>query len=665
MNRKLFLLLSLLFTSISFSQQAKIDSLSQIFHYEKEDSIKVRILAEIGEVAYSMNIEFAKQINDSLLSYAKGRSEKYLAQAYKVNGTFFLLEGNFDNALKYYKQSLKIFKKLNDKKNEAVVVGNFGTLYGRKGDIEESKKYHLQAIKINNEINNEEGNIKPYLNLAIAAGNESNFEESIEYLIKALSIAEVYNSNQNLPYIYNQIAINYLKLDSYDEAEKYLQKGLEISQKSQDSYAQATIHNSIAYLYETRDEDFVNSLFHYEKALEYYSLLNNSTGMITCYYNVGLQHLRFKSFLKARNSFLAGLELSNSIQSFENIIVGNLSLQQLSIEMGEIEKANQYRKNIEMNLSEQSMLPYKNHFYRIGQAYSNKQLYKSAYENINLYAILADSLFKKEGVQKVAEISTKYQTEKKEKENLVLKKKNAEQELAVQQATNLNQRYGFIALTAVLGVFGIFYYSKNRRRKLRDEHIINIAQAKQKEHEKIGADLHSTKTKDLEKIASNLEEKGEVVMASKVREVKDSIRLLSHELFQIPFSQLEFDDQIINLLFDYNSDSLKISHEGIHTIQWAQVDNTIKRNLYLIISEAISNVKNHSKASTASVKFKKTNKNIDVLITDNGIGFTDDQLKRGHGVGNMRMRVNEINGNMRFDSVKNKGSEIEIFVTAF
>jgi tetratricopeptide (TPR) repeat protein len=201
MNRKLFLLLSLLFTSISFSQQAKIDSLSQIFHYEKEDSIKVRILAEIGEVAYSMNIEFAKQINDSLLSYAKGRSEKYLAQAYKVNGTFFLLEGNFDNALKYYKQSLKIFKKLNDKKNEAVVVGNFGTLYGRKGDIEESKKYHLQAIKINNEINNEEGNIKPYLNFAIAAGNESNFEESIEYLIKASSIAEVHNSNQNLPYI--------------------------------------------------------------------------------------------------------------------------------------------------------------------------------------------------------------------------------------------------------------------------------------------------------------------------------------------------------------------------------------------------------------------------------------------------------------------------------
>jgi signal transduction histidine kinase len=291
--------------------------------------------------------------------------------------------------------------------------------------------------------------------------------------------------------------------------------------------------------------------------------------------------------------------------------------------------------------------------------------YKNAYENFMRYKEIEDSIKSIETKEMIVDVSTKYQTEKKEKENLTLKKKNAEQQLAVQKITNLNQRYSFIAITLGLGIFGLFYYSRNRRRKLRDEHIINLAQAKQKEHEKIGADLHSTKAKDLERIASALEEKGEAAIASKVRDVKDSIRLLSHELFQIPFSQQEFDDQIINLLFEYNNESLKISHQGIHTIPWTEVDNTIKRNLYLIISEAISNVKNHSKASTANVKFQKKNKNIDVTITDNGIGFTEEDLKNGHGIGNMRMRVNEIKGSIRFDAVKDIGSEIGIFITAF
>jgi signal transduction histidine kinase len=276
---------------------------------------------------------------------------------------------------------------------------------------------------------------------------------------------------------------------------------------------------------------------------------------------------------------------------------------------------------------------------------------------------LADSLFKKEGIDKISEITTKYQTEKKEKENLALKKQNAEKELAVQRATNLNLTYGILAGTAILGLLGLFYYSKTRRRKLRDEYIINLARAKQKEHEKIGADLHSTKAKELERIAGALEKKGELELANRTREIKENIRLLSHELFQIPFSQEEFDDQIINLLYEYNSDSLKIQHDGIKSVKWKDVEDTVKRNLYLIISEAISNIRNHSKATQAMVKFKKNKKNIEVTIIDDGIGFTEDALKKGHGIGNMRMRAHEINGTISFDRAKNQGSEIGIFIT--
>ncbi len=39
---------------------------------------------------------------------------------------------------------------------------------------------------------------------------------------------------------------------------------------------------------------------------------------------------------------------------------------------------------------------------------------------------------------------------------------------------------------------------------------------------------------------------------------------------------------------------------------WAQMDNTIKRNLYLIISEAISNIKNHPWHQSQTLSLKRT-----------------------------------------------------------
>ncbi len=663
MVRILLLISFLLVSSLLFSQQKRIDSLTLEFNRAKDDTTKLRLLSDIGTIAFSMNSKFAKKINDSLIRFAKGRSEKYLAQGYKVQGTFFLLDGDYDNSWKFYNLSLDLFRKIKDKKNEAILIGNLGTWNGRKGNRKESKKYHLRAIEINNEINNEKGNIKPYINLAIFASNESDFQNSIEYLIKALAIAERYSYEENYAYIHNQIAINYLKLDSYSNAETHLQKALKFAEEYKDSYALATVHNSLGYLYETRDEDFDNALEHYNEALKYYSLINNKEGMIDNYYNVGLQYIRSHSYSVAKSHFIKGLQLSDSIQSKENKIIGNLHLEHLLIEMGNLDEARKHSRIAEIEMNKISKMPFKNHFYRIAQAYSEKELYEPAFKNIQLYTVLADSLFKKEGIDKISEITTKYQTEKKEKENLALKKQNAEKELAVQRATNLNLTYGILAGTAILGLLGLFYYSKTRRRKLRDEYIINLARAKQKEHEKIGADLHSTKAKELERIAGALEKKGELELANRTREIKENIRLLSHELFQIPFSQEEFDDQIINLLYEYNSDSLKIQHDGIKSVKWKDVEDTVKRNLYLIISEAISNIRNHSKATQAMVKFKKNKKNIEVTIIDDGIGFTEDALKKGHGIGNMRMRAHEINGTISFDRAKNQGSEIGIFIT--
>ncbi len=668
MIKKLILLIYLFVFTFTFSQQAKVDSLKNVLKDTPDKTTRMEILKELCKKSSEINkLEESQVYYEELIRIAQAKNdEKTLVFGYQL-----LLrehEKNRDSvkALQYFYKSHKINLKNKDSLNIAKDYVGLGGIYNKFQIYIKAEKSYLKALDIclNNDF---EYAGKVYSNLAIVYQNLNKFDTSTKHAIKANEIAL---KTADIPLEVGSLGIiggNYTWLRNFQKAEEYHLKAVSIAEKNNlgieliNSYRGIALNASRALKYE--------QAIHYNfKALEMAEKYGDKIYILDILSNIGSTYSRMEKIDEALKIYNKASGIAKELKTQIGINTINVNVAYLKIEQLKYTEAEKMllkllkdtvnKENISDAIINSSLL----------QLAIIKEKTKKFDESLNYYKKykdFSDGLKQQNQLLQVAEIETKYQTEKKEKENLALKKKTAEQELAVQQATNLNQRYGFIALTLLLGIIGLFYYSKNRRRKLRDEHIINIAKTKQKEHEKIGADLHSTKAKDLEKIASTLEQKGEAVIASSVREVKDSIRLLSHELFQIPFSQQEFDDQIINLLFEYNSDSLKITHEGIHTTRWGQVDNTIKRNLYLIISEAISNVKNHSQASAANIKFQRTNKNIDVIITDNGIGFTEENLKNGHGIGNMRMRVNEIKGSIRFDAVKDKGSKIGIFITAF
>ncbi len=667
MTRKIFLLIYLFVSTFSFSQQTKIDSLQLEFSKTNQDTIRLRILKEIAQEAYFVDSKTYKSAAKKLLELAKKTNNiEFIGVGHNAIGRYYEQAGADSIAKRHYLIALQEYKKINHQRGQGITLGNIAALYIGNSNIDSTRYYLHKSIVINTKNGFEINLLYNYYNLAIIESKQSNSKEAIKNIRTALYYAEKLHNNRFIAYCNALIGVIYMELEMYDEAEKFLIRARTKFDELDDSFGTAQQYVNLGKLYNERDNNYLKAIKLYKKAVDHYSKIGDSINRSEALGNIGRNFLQSNQLDSAKIYINKSLTISKKSENPDELVRSLTNLGEIGVMENELEAA---KRNIYQAILIAKKYNYMEHYSDALAVLSNINVaegnYKNAYQNFLRYKEIEDSIKSSETKEMIVDVSTKYQTEKKEKENLTLKKQNAEQQLAVQKATNLNQRYGFIALTLVLGIIGIFYYSKTRRRKLRDEHIINIAKTKQKEHEKIGADLHSTKTKDLEKIASALEEKGEAEIASKVREVKANIRLLSHELFQIPFSQSEFDDQIINLLFEYNSESLKITHQGIHTIPWPQVNDTIKRNLYLIISEAISNIKNHSGASEANLKFQKNNKNIDVTITDNGIGFTEEDLKKGHGIGNIRMRVNEIKGSIRFDAIKNQGSEIGIFITAF
>lgn len=83
------------------------------------------------------------------------------------------------------------------------------------------------------------------------------------------------------------------------------------------------------------------------------------------------------------------------------------------------------------------------------------------------------------------------------------------------------------------------------------------------------------------------------------------------------------------------------------------------RQINLIFKEAITNCFRHSKASKAELSFARKELGVEIMLSDDGVGFNDpsdaDSLD---GLSNMRRRAQKINGNIRIESVPKSGVKV-------
>ena len=82
-----------------------------------------------------------------------------------------------------------------------------------------------------------------------------------------------------------------------------------------------------------------------------------------------------------------------------------------------------------------------------------------------------------------------------------------------------------------------------------------------------------------------------------------------------------------------------------------------KKNIFLIIKEAINNALKYSKATKISLLISIVNNQLSILIKDDGIGIPEN-IPLGNGINNMKTRTEEMNGNITWKN--QNGTIIEI-----
>ena len=115
-----------------------------------------------------------------------------------------------------------------------------------------------------------------------------------------------------------------------------------------------------------------------------------------------------------------------------------------------------------------------------------------------------------------------------------------------------------------------------------------------------------------------------------------------------------------NLISDFFEIGFKVKVEEIDSINWQEINNAIKRTLFLSIRESTQNAKKHGAAKNVVLNFNETKNVVFLTISDNGKGFDIADKRSGIGLKNMKERIEEINGVFSIESEIEKGTTINI-----
>jgi signal transduction histidine kinase len=278
----------------------------------------------------------------------------------------------------------------------------------------------------------------------------------------------------------------------------------------------------------------------------------------------------------------------------------------------------------------------------------------------------------KDWAQKIAEVDTKYNTEKKELEITALKN---------EKKTNTILIVSLLAILAAgAGTAYSLYKNLKQRQLLSAQRIKELEQERQitatqsvlegetTERARLSRDLHdglggmlSVAKLKISTMKGNLTIPEEIVSSlNSAMELIDSsikeLRRVAHNL--MPESLMKYGLNAALADFCHSTDKVTYHFFGNDR----RSDEKTEIATYRIVNELVNNSLRHSEAENINVQLLIDDTRIHVIVEDDGKGFDMEtaEAKGGNGLKNIRSRVTSLGGKLEFITGLGKGTEVNV-----
>lgn len=616
-----------------------------------------------------------KSIFNLLESYKASKDsstiKKALSLAYETKNDSIIRETNIVYGIESYrkndlknlqKSNINLLKHFLKSKDSLSLAKHFHykALLFRKKYITDSCFYYYHKSK----------NISILLKDSLAAGRRLLSMARVQYgerdylgseitSIEALSYLEPIKANRYISHCYNNLGVILSNTGKYEKARLNYQKAFNFGYEKRELKLLSTFINY-----------HLNTAVTYQKSTAYkssneiyFKILVDSIKIKrpSSYYNI-LEGISYNNFKLGKNKaaldgFLQVLNYRKSINDSRGLSVTHSVLAEFYLNQKNYNVAKRYAlKGLkgakETNFTKRILENYQ-YLSRIEKGEKGK-------EYLRKYISLNDSLLTNERNLKDQFAKVRYETEKKNIENKTLKTENDKKQLQIEKEQQQKLIGWLLAGASLLFIAFSFVIVSNRRKKIEYQSKLKQVEVREKERQQIAKSLHDEVAGDIRMLHKKLIQNNLVEESKELDKVKENVRTLSHQLSSVSFDEVSFKNQIINLVSDYFDADFFIKVKEINTVQWKEVNNSIKRTLFLCIRESIQNIDKYAAAKNVILSFNETKKSVFLMINDDGKGFDIDKKKKGIGLKNMKERVEEINGVFSIKSALEKGTTIEI-----
>jgi two-component system sensor histidine kinase UhpB len=600
--------------------------LSVVSFSQEQDSVLLSRASAAFDLA-SVDSDSAYLIAKDVLRQSEEKDfPRGIANAFNALGWVFMHQGKMDSSLVFLQEAKKIFENTTSDFDVARVNINLTEVLTKQSRFAEALDYALEAESLANKIGDLPLQTDTKRLLGILYRELGDMEKSISYFNQAIAGFEKSGDIRRSVNTAISLSILLRKMNLPDSSLTVLEKCLTLAQNQPNNdYQLAMIREHLGDS-QYQKGDFNASLVDYLEAFQLFEKLGNMADV-----------------------------------AYEAMVVGKTQ-----VALGKYEDADRY---LSMAYKVSDSLGFTNYQYdasvELASLYQKTGQWEKATKQLGISLQLKDSLANQMQLQKMAELKEKFESEKQEQEIALLK---ANIDLESSKSRRRMQLQYFVVAVFLLAII-LAYLIFNRyqlSQKLKEQELRN--QISSDLHDDLGSTLSSI---DINSRIALLKIDDGTLVASQLQKIQENSKTILDSLSHIVWSINPSNDsvqKVISKMKDFASEvfesqgilyRFKSDEEDLES----KINPLIRKNIYLIFKEAVNNCGKYSFAENVEIEVGFKNQWFHLSIIDDGKGFDIfESGEKGNGLGNMRLRAEQIQGDLTINSQVGQGTSIHFKV---
>jgi len=455
----------------------------------KEDTLQVKNYHEIASAFNRINLDSSKIFADKTLALSiKLNYRKGISNAYNALGIYYHLSSQFDKAILNYQKSKDLKVQIGEGKGAVSSQNNIGIVYYLQGNYDKALVTFNASLKMQEEMRDTIGIPNTLNYIASVHYFLSDFEKALGFYLKALELYKRTNDMPGMSQAYNNIGIIYSSLNNEEKAIENYTNSLNFANKIGAKDLVTTCYNNMGTVFQKR-KDYPKALQFFTKSLELSRELRLTEGIALNLERIGQvmqeQNKLTEALLKYEEA-LSIQEKAGQVFSTANIL---MSMGSVFNKLGRsADAARCYDRSLKIAQEIKAKNLIADVSFNYAELLKKNKDYRKAYFFMTQYSSIRDSILSDEKNKSMAEMQTRFDTDAKEKEIVLLTKSKDIEELKLgEQKENIEKQrvtiYASgisIVLALALAFFGFRSYMEKKKTNIILEEK-NQAISKQKE----------------------------------------------------------------------------------------------------------------------------------------------------------------------------------------